>query len=80
MVDCGLHDLGMTGFEFTWEKSRGTGNWVEHRALEDLTRCSLFNNAKVFNLQTFSLDHTALFLDFIACSTLRSHHFRFEIA
>ncbi|XP_031104441.1 uncharacterized protein LOC116007924 [Ipomoea triloba] len=29
--DCNLLDLGMQGNRFTWERGRGTDNWVEER-------------------------------------------------
>lgn len=31
ITDCGLMDLGFTGSEFTWEKSRGTNMWIQER-------------------------------------------------
>ncbi|XP_019183755.1 PREDICTED: uncharacterized protein LOC109178674 [Ipomoea nil] len=31
LYDCDLVDLGMTGAKFTWEKGRGTEDWVEER-------------------------------------------------
>ncbi|XP_074364697.1 uncharacterized protein LOC141705706 [Apium graveolens] len=35
IIGCGLIDLGFEGDKFTWEKSRGTKNWVQER----LDRC-----------------------------------------
>ena len=31
VVDSGLSDIGMEGYQFTWERSKGTENWVEER-------------------------------------------------
>ena len=31
MTNTGLIDLGMEGYQFTWERFRGTMEWVEER-------------------------------------------------
>lgn len=31
ILDSELFDLGMIGYQFTWECSRGTGGWVEEQ-------------------------------------------------
>ncbi|KAL9444583.1 hypothetical protein AB3S75_017718 [Citrus x aurantiifolia] len=31
IADCQLIDLGVIGYQFTWERARGTDNWVEER-------------------------------------------------
>ena len=80
---CGLHDLGMKGYLFTWEKSRGTDNWVEERldrALATQSWLSCFDNACVFNLETPSSDHSAIFLDFLVDRRVTRRKFRFENA
>ena len=71
----------MEGYQFTWEKSRGTPSWVEERldrALASQMWISLFDNACVFNLETPSSDHSALFLDFLVGQAIRKRRFRFE--
>ena len=80
---CGLRDLGMEGYPFTWEKSRGTQNWVEERldrAMANQEWSILFNTAYVFNLETPTSDHSALFLDFMERPRIRRRRFRFENA
>lgn len=31
MIDCGIFDLPMDGFPYTWERGRGTERWVQER-------------------------------------------------
>ncbi|KAH9708700.1 reverse transcriptase domain-containing protein [Citrus sinensis] len=80
--DSGLVDLGMEGYQYTWERSRGTVDWVEERldrALVSSTWLSLFPKASVVSLEAMCSDHLPIFLD------PSSHHqfprikrFRFE--
>lgn len=82
--DCGLIDLGMKGLSFTWEKSRGTHNWLEERldrAVATADWCLLHASASVTGLRTTSSDHAALFLDTKEIPTRRAaRSFRFEMA
>ena len=53
--NCGFIDLGMEGYQFTWDKSRGTDNWVKERlnrafATDDWLRQFLRAKAVVWNL------------------------------
>ena len=83
MEQCGLYDLGMKGYSFTWEKSRGTDNWVKERldrALVTQLWLSCFDNTCVFNLETPSLDHSVIFLDFSVDRMVMRRKFRFENA
>ncbi|XP_031101957.1 uncharacterized protein LOC116005858 [Ipomoea triloba] len=53
LEECGLlFDLGMRGKRFTWERGRGTENWVEERldrAVAMADWCTLFPHATVYN-------------------------------
>ena len=80
---CGLKDVSISGYPFTWEKSRGFVNWVEerlNRAMVTNLWFSLFENACVFNLKTPTSDHSALFLEFIVEVKQHTRRFRFENA
>ncbi|XP_019163544.1 PREDICTED: uncharacterized protein LOC109159890 [Ipomoea nil] len=64
--DCGLFDLGMRGRRFTWEKGRGTANWVEERldrAVAGADWCDLFPHASVHNHWCDWSDHSAIFVE-----------------
>ncbi|XP_019182124.1 PREDICTED: uncharacterized protein LOC109177267 [Ipomoea nil] len=64
--DCGLFDLGMRGRKFTWEKGRGTENWLEERldrAVAGADWCSMFPNVSVRNHDTITSDHTAIHIE-----------------
>ncbi|KAL6521117.1 hypothetical protein OROGR_017686 [Orobanche gracilis] len=82
--DCGLHDIGMKGYEFTWVKSRGTDRWVEERldrAVSTDTWMENHSQVVVHNIQTVYSDHAALFMDLDNMQEgPREHWFRFESA
>ena len=64
--DSGLVDLGMKGYQYTWERSRGTVDWVEKRldrALASSTWLSFFPKARVVSLEAMCSDHLPIFLD-----------------
>ena len=80
---CGLRDMGMEGYPFTWEKSRGAFNWIEERldrAMSTQRWSTLFDTACVYNLETISFDHSALLLDFLEKKVSRRRRFHFENA
>ncbi|XP_060963731.1 uncharacterized protein LOC115717505 [Cannabis sativa] len=66
---------------FTWEKSRGTDNWIEvrlDRALVTERWLQLFPGAKLINLEVSSSDHCPIFLDMVwrnIVSGSRKFHF-----
>ena len=71
----------MEGHPFTWERSKGTDNWIEEcldRVLASQSWISLFQNVGVFNLEASSSDHSILFLDFLSVGQMRKRSFRFE--
>ncbi|KAK6141825.1 hypothetical protein DH2020_024431 [Rehmannia glutinosa] len=82
--DCGLKDLGISGYPSTWERERGSSNWVEDR----LDRClvsqswhNLFPNYKVWNLESSMSDHSPIFMDIGRFYRIkRVRRFRFENA
>lgn len=81
IADCGLQDIGMKGHLFTWEKGRGTPNFMEERldrALSTQSWLMKFPKAKVFNLNVTSSDHSSLILKFIEDRNPRIRRFRFE--
>lgn len=64
--DCGLIDLCMEGYPFTWERGRGTAAWVEERLDRVVASHDwklMFEEAMVTNLPVVYSDHTALFLN-----------------
>lgn len=82
--NCELYDMGMLGYPFTWERGRGTEDWVEERldlAVANKAWRDFFNQARVENLETVSSNHSALFLDIQnQTSKSRKRIFRFENA
>ncbi|XP_019166949.1 PREDICTED: uncharacterized protein LOC109162719 [Ipomoea nil] len=84
--ECGLAQMPMTGYPFTWEKRKGTPNWIEERLDKVLANQSWRENvpdASVQNILTRQSDHSALFLGIL---NLRERTgglkrgFRFEMA
>ena len=80
---CGLRDLRMEGYPFTWERSRGSTNWVEERldrVMATQMWLSLFGIACIYNLEAPFSDHFALFLDFLVKRVKKTSRFRFKNA
>ncbi|KAK1361377.1 hypothetical protein POM88_045851 [Heracleum sosnowskyi] len=66
MSDCNLVDLGMVGYPFTWEKSRGTEDWVEirlDRALVSQRWLHMYKEATLQNIEISTSDHMPIFLE-----------------
>ncbi|VFQ71532.1 unnamed protein product [Cuscuta campestris] len=82
--DCGLIDLGMKGYPFTWERGRGSTDWVEERldrAVATDAWLALFPRACVLNIDMRSSDHSALLLRVTGTAYIsRIKRFRFENA
>ncbi|XP_019163599.1 PREDICTED: uncharacterized protein LOC109159940 [Ipomoea nil] len=82
--DCGLMTLPMIGYPYTWERGKETARWVEEhldRLVANIDWLQGNDRARVFNIQTDSSDHTALFLDIGGVDhVLRPRGFRFENA
>lgn len=85
LEECDLHDLDLIGYPFTWERGHGTDKWVEirlDRALASSTWLNLFKDAKRFNLEVSTSDHSPIFLEpvMVASSFPRIRKLRFENA
>uniref|UniRef100_A0A803NLH2 Reverse transcriptase n=1 Tax=Cannabis sativa TaxID=3483 RepID=A0A803NLH2_CANSA len=71
--DCELQDLELIGHPFTWEKGRGTDQWIEvrlDRALCTKNWLDLFPLAKLYNLEFSTSDHCPIFLDLVDNNSL----------
>ncbi|XP_019189974.1 PREDICTED: uncharacterized protein LOC109184427 [Ipomoea nil] len=69
--------MPMTGYPFTWEKEKGTPNWIEESWREKVP------DASVQNILTRKSDHSALFLGILNLRERRGglkRGFRFEMA
>lgn len=80
--DCDLQDLEIQGYQFTWERGRGTTGWGEERldkALVSEEWIRLFPLANLTNLEVSSSDHSPIFLEPIQkVKSPGKLHFRFE--
>lgn len=75
-------DLGMEGYQFTWERFRGTTNWLEERldrAFATANWFRLFPKARVTCLEASCSDHLLILLEPVPLvPTSRFKQFRFE--
>lgn len=65
LSDCNLFDLGFVGAKYTWEKSRGTSNWIQERldrGVATQTWCTLFLDVEVKVIDVAPSDHLPLSL------------------
>ncbi|KAK1373387.1 hypothetical protein POM88_029580 [Heracleum sosnowskyi] len=65
LVDTGLIDMEIVDHQYTWERGRGTMEWMEvrlDRALLSTTWMANFLEAKLYNLEGTSSDHSPVFL------------------
>lgn len=66
ITECGLTDLNFSGSKFTWERSRGTVNWIQLRLDRGLVNHdwrNMFPSAEINVLEVFTSDHLPLFLE-----------------
>ena len=73
----------MVGYPYTWEKLRGSQNFVEEkldRTLASTSWHNLFANAYVQNEKASSSDHLAIYLQLGNPKALYRPKFRFENA
>lgn len=79
--DYNLHDIRMVGYQYTWQRSRGTTNWIAERldrALVTETWREILSDAWVENILVVHSDHSALVVN---CRTTQIHRcrpFQFE--
>ncbi|XP_019173839.1 PREDICTED: uncharacterized protein LOC109169413 [Ipomoea nil] len=84
--ECGLSQMAMQGYPFTWERGKGTTNWIEERLDKVLVSDEwreIVAGARVSNLLTHKSDHSALFLsihDSVGRGGASKRGFRFENA
>ncbi|KAL8125715.1 hypothetical protein AgCh_013104 [Apium graveolens] len=63
--ESGLHDLGFSGHRFTWERGRGTDQWIQERLDRGLANTAwrnLFPDAVIKVVEVSTSDHLPLFL------------------
>ncbi|XP_019158834.1 PREDICTED: uncharacterized protein LOC109155667 [Ipomoea nil] len=75
----------MIGYPYTWEKGKGTANWIEERLDKVLVTNEWRNiipHVKVMNLRTRKSDHSAIFFtvqEEVGRDGVRRRGFRFEM-
>ncbi|XP_019181782.1 PREDICTED: uncharacterized protein LOC109176840 [Ipomoea nil] len=84
--ECGLAQLPMQGYPYTWERGEGTVDWIEERLDKVLVTQEwrdVVRDASVLNILTRQSDHSALFLGILNLRERRNgmrRRFRFEMA
>ncbi|XP_031090853.1 uncharacterized protein LOC115995843 [Ipomoea triloba] len=84
--DCGLSQLPLRGYQFTWDRGKGTADWMEERLDKVFANerwRGLQEVAIVENLLTRTSNHSALFLNLSSGVGRRSGMrggFKFEMA
>ncbi|XP_019175848.1 PREDICTED: uncharacterized protein LOC109171174 [Ipomoea nil] len=83
---CDLSQLPMSGYQFTWEKGKGTARWIEEK-LDKVLATNVWSDivpgANVANLLMRESHHSAIFLgihDPIGSGGTHRRQFRFEMA
>uniref|UniRef100_A0A803PNG6 RNase H type-1 domain-containing protein n=1 Tax=Cannabis sativa TaxID=3483 RepID=A0A803PNG6_CANSA len=82
LTKCELVDMDLFGYPFTWERGRGSSEWVEvriDRALVSQTWLHLFPSGKLWNLEATTSDHSPLNLVLShSAGAVKVRVFRFE--
>ncbi|XP_074342671.1 uncharacterized protein LOC141680306 [Apium graveolens] len=63
LMDTSLIDMELVGHQFTWERGRGTKQWMEvrmDRALTIVSWLQMFPFAKLYNLKGSPSDHSPI--------------------
>lgn len=66
LEDCDSKDMDMFGHPYTWERGRGTSNWMEvllDRALISSDWAQIFQDARLTNLEVSTSDHCPILLE-----------------
>lgn len=84
LAECDLYDIELIGYSYTWERGRGTDNWVEvklDRAVGDSNFLNAYAGVKLTNLEISTSDHCPIFLEPMEVfHTVPTKTFRFENA
>ncbi|XP_030501175.2 uncharacterized protein LOC115716504 [Cannabis sativa] len=84
LLDSNLTDMELLGYQFTWERGRGSPSWIESkldRALFTPSWAQVFTSALLHNFEFSSSDHSPLLLEpIVAPPSSQFRHFRFENA
>ena len=83
VIDCGLMDIPLEGYPFTWERGKGTPAWVEEKLdgfLASGAWLNLFPHIKLLNLIAPISNQSLILLqtDGVAAKKRRSRKFKFE--
>lgn len=79
--DCGLVDLGFSGYPFTWRNNRRGEDYIQElldRVLATPSWCRLFDQASVSHLNAVGSNHNALLLTLRPAPTNHRVPFRFD--
>lgn len=63
---CNLHDVDLVGYRYTWERGKGTDDWMEiklDRVLVSTNFINTFAEMRASNLEISTSDHSPLFLE-----------------
>lgn len=82
--DAHLKDMELVGHQFTWERGRGTDDWIQVRLDRALTTDEWlleFPLAKLYNLEGSMSDHSPIFLEpQVKTQSAAQYRFKFENA
>lgn len=82
ILDCGISNLGFSGCQYTWEKSRGIPYWIQERLDRGLANQhwrQMFPNAEAQVLEVSTSDHLPILLQLnMQVYVAKSRKFRFE--
>ena len=84
IAECGLLDLDLCGYPFTWERGRGQATWTDvrlDRAMVNQGWSNFFPDSKLFNLEFSCSDHCPLLIEVLQQQRLPfNRQFLFENA
>lgn len=84
LEECNLQDMDLIRYPYTWERGAGTSAWIEvrlDRALVSNDFLNVFTEAKLYNLEISTSDHSPIFLELHKTDVFSpTKHFCFENA